>query len=147
LNNLAPDSELRPLASERLAALRERDQLQVRFGRSIERLERLTQRWAEGLQAARKLLSRSRAKSFSHSLFRSKPLDLRSVHCGRHHYRGRPEDHGQTQRDRGQDRKAIIILAVATDHRADLFLPEPIFVKRLKIEPNQANLIRRWLRL
>jgi small-conductance mechanosensitive channel len=26
-------------------------------------------------------------------------------------------------------------------------LVEPIIIKRLKIEPNQANLIRRWLRV
>ena len=47
LNNLPRDSDLRPLARERLNALREREQLLLRTHRALEGLQRLTQHWSE----------------------------------------------------------------------------------------------------
>ena len=151
LNSLAPDSDLLPLARERLAALRERDQLLLRFVRGIERVERLTQRWAEGLHAAegqppvhrpgaepvspmpRSFLQRL----WTFELFTAEDtitVDGQKIT-------------GKRSVTIGKIVMAILILVVGYWITGLISrVVEPIIVKRLKIEPNQANLIRRWLR-
>src|SRR6185295_10340403 len=51
VKSISPDSDLLPLALERLAALRERDQLFQRLVRRMEQVRRLSERWAEELRA------------------------------------------------------------------------------------------------
>jgi small-conductance mechanosensitive channel len=150
LNNLPLDSELRPLVSERLAALRERDQMQLRFVRGVERIERLTHRWAEGLRVAEgKLPFGGRVQNlFADGQSFLKRLWTFEVFTA--------EDTitvdgqkitGKRSITIGKIILAILILVVGYWVTGLVSaLVEPIIIKRLKIEPNQANLIRRWFR-
>jgi small-conductance mechanosensitive channel len=150
LNNLDPNSDLRPLAAERLAALRERDQLLLRFARGVERVVRLNDRWAEGLRAAEgklPLTGRVRnvfgdARSFvgriwSFEVFSAEDtitVDGQKIT-------------GKRSVTVGKLVLAIFILVLGYWVTGLLSAwVEPIIIKRLKIEPNQARLIRRWLR-
>lgn len=147
-NNLAPDSDLLPLADELLAALRESDQMRLRLARTFEGLQRLTQRWEEGLHAAearlplmgrlQNLFSDGRSflqKFWSFAVFTAE--DTITVD-------------GQRitgKRTGGKLVLAVFILVVG-DWITGLIsrVTEPIIGRRLKIEINQANLIRRWFR-
>jgi small-conductance mechanosensitive channel len=150
LNNLEPDSELRPLAAERLAALRERDQLLLRFSRTVERVERLTDRWSEGLRAAERKLPLtgrvqnlfSDARSFLQRLWTFEVFTAEDTITV-----DGQKITGKRSITIGKIVMAVLILAVGywITGLVTAFV-EPIIVKRLKIEPNQANLIRRWLR-
>jgi small-conductance mechanosensitive channel len=150
LNNLEPDSELRPLAAERLAALRERDQLLLRFSRTVERVERLTNRWSEGLRAAERKLPLtgrvqnlfSDARSFLQRLWTFEVFTAEDTITV-----DGQKITGKRSITIGKIVMAVLILAVGywITGLVTAFV-EPIIVKRLKIEPNQANLIRRWLR-
>jgi small-conductance mechanosensitive channel len=150
LNNLDPDSELRPLATERLAALRERDQLLLRFSRTVERVERLTNRWSEGLRAAERKLPLtgrvqnlfSDARSFLQRLWNFEVFTAEDTITV-----DGQKITGKRSVTIGKIVMAVLILAVGywITGLVTAFV-EPIIVKRLKIEPNQANLIRRWLR-
>ena len=150
LNSLARDSELWPLAQERLTALRERDQLVLRGIRNIERLERLSERWGEGLAAAESNLPFtgkvknlfSDTRSFASRLWN---LEVFSA-----------EDtitvDGQKitgKRSVTISKIVIALLILGVGYWLSGWLTrilEPVFVRRLKIEANQAMLIRRWLR-
>jgi small-conductance mechanosensitive channel len=151
LNNLEPDSNLRPLARERLEALRERDQLLLRFARTVERVERLTDRWAEGLRASegklpftgqvRNLFSDARSflqRLWTFEVFTAEDtitVDSQKIT-------------GKRSITIGKIVLAVLILVVGYWFAGLVSrLMEPMIVKRLKIEPNQANLIRRWLRV
>jgi small-conductance mechanosensitive channel len=150
VNSLAPDSELLPLARERLAALGERDRLLLRFVRTIEHMERLTQRWDEGLRGAKgrlpfagrvqDLFSDTRSfigKLWTFELFTAedtitvdgqKITGIRSITIGKI--------------------VLAVFILVAGIWITGLIsrIVEPIIVRRLKIEANQATLIRRWIR-
>jgi small-conductance mechanosensitive channel len=150
LNNLAPDSELRPLARERLASLRERDELLLRAVRTIERSQHLTLRWAESLRAAEKRLPLtgrlrnlfSDARSFAQRLWSFEIFTAEdTITVDGQKITGK---RGITV---GKIAMALIILVVGywSTGLVSAYV-EPVFVKRLKIDPNQANLIRRWLR-
>jgi small-conductance mechanosensitive channel len=148
-----PDSssELAPLLRERLAALRERDEMLLRVVRTIERGERQIRRLHEEMQEAAgnlPLMGRVR-NTFS---------DTRSFLAGLWNLElfvaqdtitvdGQPIT-GKRSITLGKIIKAILILVVGY-WLAELLsrFMEPIFIKRFKIEPNQANLIRRWLRV
>ena len=150
LNDLDPGSDLRPLAAERLAALRERDQLHLRFARAIERVDQLTKRLAEGLHAAEGNLpftSRVRnlfsdAGSFLGRLWNFELFTAEDTITV----------DGQTITGKrgittGKIVLAILILVLGYWITGLLSrITEPIIIRRLKIEANQANLIRRWFR-
>jgi small-conductance mechanosensitive channel len=150
LNNLAPGSDLLPLARERLMALRESDQFLLRFNRAIERAERLTQRWVEGLRAAEgnlPLTGRVRnvfsdASSFLRRLWTFELFTAEDTITV-----DGQKITGKRSVTVGKIVMAVFIL-VAGIWITGLIsrIVEPIIVKRLKIETNQAVLIRRWLR-
>lgn len=150
LNSLPRDSQLWPLEQQRLVALRERDQLVLRGIRNIERLERLAQRWGEGLAAAegnlpftgkvKNLFSDTR--SFASRLWN---LEVFSA-----------EDTITVDGEKITGKRSVTIskivsalLILGAGYWLSGWLTrllEPVFVRRLKIEANQATLIRRWLR-
>ena len=148
--SLDPASDLLPLARERLASLQLRDQLLLRFLRGLDRARRLAERWQEGLQdAAGKLPFTGRLRNlfsdtesllsnlWNFELFTA--VDTITVD-------GQPIT-GKRSITIGKVILALLIL-VGGIWLSDLLARfiEPIIVRRLKIEPNQANLIRRWLR-
>jgi small-conductance mechanosensitive channel len=149
-NELPSDSPANLLERERLTALRERDRMLRRLLRSLEQLMRITERWEESLRAAeRKLPFTGRVQNlFSGTRSLLGQLWTFEVFTA--------EDtitvDGQKITGRrsvtiGKIAMALLILLVGywITGLATVFL-ERIIVKRVKIEPNQANLIRRWLR-
>jgi small-conductance mechanosensitive channel len=151
LNSLAAEADLRPLVGERLAALRARDQVLLRLSRGIERVHRLTERWSEELRAAEGRLPflgrvqtlSSDARSFLQRFWNFEVFTAEDTITV----------DGQTISGKrsitiGKIVLAVLILVVGYWVTGVLsrFI-EPLVVKRLKIEPNQANLIRRWFRV
>jgi small-conductance mechanosensitive channel len=151
LATLDPSSVLVPLLRERLAALRERDQLLLRVVRDIDRGDQLIQRLAEGLHDAaanlpfggrvRNVLSDTRSffsRLWNLELFVAQ--DTITVEG--------QQISGKRSITLGKILSAILILVVGYWVTGLLTrVMEPIFVKRFKIDANQANLIRRWLRV
>jgi potassium-dependent mechanosensitive channel len=150
IRTLAPDSDLLPLARERLVALREHDQLLQRLVRRIDHVQRLSQRWGEGVRAAEErlpILGRlqnlfSDAGSFMHKLWAFEVFtaeDTITVEGQR--------ITGKRSVTLGKIVLAILILGLGIWITGIVSrVTEPIIIRRLKIEANQANLIRRWLR-
>jgi potassium-dependent mechanosensitive channel len=151
LSKLESGSDLAPLARERLASLREREQCLSRIVAAIQRADRLIHRWHEGLMdTARKLPFTSRVRNlffdahgflsrlWTFELFTAEDtitVDGQSIT-------------GKRSVTVGKITMAVLILVVGYWISGLVSrLVEPIIVKRLKIEPNQANLIRRWLRV
>jgi small-conductance mechanosensitive channel len=139
-----------PLARERLSALRESDQLLLRVFRALERMERLTQRWEEGLRAAegklpfsgrvQNLFSDARSflqKLWTFELFTAEDtitVDGQKIT-------------GKRSVTVGKIVMAIFILVVGIWTTGVIArVTEPFIIRRLKIEANQASLIRRWIR-
>lgn len=151
LADLAPASELAPLLRERLATLRQRDQMYLRVVRKIERDQRLLDRLREEMQEstgnlpfmsrlgdafsdAQNLLGRL----WSFELFVAQDtitVDGQKIT-------------GKRSVTLGKIITAILILVVGY-WLAGLVsrVLEPIFIKHFKIEANQATLIRRWVRV
>jgi potassium-dependent mechanosensitive channel len=151
LNKLEPGSDLAPLARERLASLRERERCLSRIVAEIQRAERLIQRWHEGLlDTARKLPFTSRVRNLffdAHGFFsRLWTFELFTAE-DTITVDGQPIT-GKRSVTVGKIAMAVLILVIGYWISGLVSrLVEPIIVKRLKIEPNQANLIRRWLRV
>jgi small-conductance mechanosensitive channel len=150
LASLATDSDLLPLARERLAALRQREWLLQRVVRTVERLVRLTERWAEGIRSAEKQLPLtgrllnvfSDARSFLNRLWNFEIFIAEDTIV----VEGQKIT-GKRSVTIGKTAMAMVILVVGYWLTGLLTsFSEPFIVKRLQIEPNQANLIRRWLR-
>jgi small-conductance mechanosensitive channel len=150
VNNLPQDSVLLPMARERFNALREREAMLLRFVRGLERLALLSQRWAEGLRDAEgklPLLGRVRnifsdARSLLHRFWTFEIFTAEDTIT----VEGQKIT-GKRSVTVGKLILALCILVVG--YWATGFLTarvEPVIVKRLHIEPNLANLIRRWLR-
>lgn len=150
LSSLPAESELLPVARERLAALQESDQFRLRVVRVLERMERLLQRWDDGLRATEgnlPLVGRARNLFSDAGSFLQKFWNFELFTA---------EDTITVDGQQITGKRAItigkIILAVfilvAGVWITGLFtrLIEPIIVRRLKIEANQASLIRRWIR-
>jgi small-conductance mechanosensitive channel len=150
IRSLATNASLGMLAQEKLVALRERDQFLLRLVRRLEQVQRLSERWGEGIRMAEgrlPFLSRvrnlfSNASTFVEKLWR---LELFTA-----------EDtitvEGQKITGRrsvtlGKILMAVLILGVGIWVTGIISrILDPIIIRRLKIEPNQARLIRRWLR-
>ncbi len=150
IRGLAPDSDLLPLARERLAALRERDQLLQRLVRRMEHVQRLSQRWAEGLRASEgqlPFLGRLQnmfadAGSFAHKLWTFELFAAEDTIT----VEGQKIT-GKRSVTLGKVILAVVILGLGIWVTGLVArFTEPIIVRRLKIEANQANLIRRWFR-
>ena len=148
IRDLSSDSPLLPAARERLAALRERDQLLLRLVRRIEQVQRLGQRWQEGIQVAEHrlpLMGRvqnlfSDAGSFLKKLWRLELFTAEdTITVEGQKITGR---RGVTL---GKVLMAVLILTIGI-WLSRLFsrLMQPIIIRRFHIEPNEANLIRRW---
>ncbi len=150
IRNLPPDSDLLPLARERLAALRERDELLQRLVRRMEHVRRLGERWAEGLRAAEGRLPFtgrvqnlfSDAGSFVRKLWTFELFaaeDTITVDG--------QQITGRRSVTLGKVVMAVLILALGVWITGLISrVAEPIIIRRLKIEANQARLIRRWFR-
>jgi potassium-dependent mechanosensitive channel len=150
VRSLAPDSDLLPLARERLAALRDRDQLLQRLVRRMDHMQRLSQRWAEGLHAAEgrlPFLGRlqslfSDASSFAHKVWTFELFTAEDTITV-----DGQKITGKRSVTLGKIILAILVLGLGIWVTGLVSrVAEPIIIRRLKIEPNQANLIRRWLR-
>jgi small-conductance mechanosensitive channel len=151
LTDLDDTSELAPLIRERLSVLRERDQMLLRVVRRVDRGLRLVQQLDEGLREAAENLpflgrlsnALSDAGSFLAGLWRLELFvaqDTITVDG--------QQITGKRSVTLGKVIIAILILVVGY-WVADLIsrFMEPIFIKRFKIEPNQADLVRRWVRV
>ena len=151
LAGLGTNSDLAPLVRERLAALRERDQFLLRIVRNVERGDRLIQRMSEGLrEAAGDLPFTDRVRNaFSNTgtwfsrlwhleLFVAQDtitVDGQSIT-------------GKRSVTLGKVILAILILVVGYWVTGLISrVMERTFIKRFKIDANQASLIRRWLRV
>jgi potassium efflux system protein len=150
VRSLAQDSDLLPLARERLAALRERDQLLQRLVRRLDSVQRLSQRWAEGLRVAEgrlPFLGRlqnlfSDASSFARKVWAFELFTAEDTIV----VEGQSIT-GKRSVTLGKIILAILILGLGIWVTGLISrVAEPIIIRRLKIEANQANLIRRWLR-
>jgi small-conductance mechanosensitive channel len=150
LGGLSPGSDLFLLASNRLATLRERDQMALRLVRNLERVERLTQRWDESLQEAESNLPLtgrvenlfSGAHSFLQGLWSFEVFSAEDTITV-----DGQKITGKRSVTISKIILALLILGVGYWMTGLITrLLEPVFVRRLKIEPNQAVLIRRWLR-
>jgi small-conductance mechanosensitive channel len=124
--------------------------MMLRMLRAIERVERLTQRWDEGLKAARAELpigSRlqdlfSDTRSFATRLWSFELFSAEDTIT----VEGQKIT-GRRSITLGKIVLAILILGVGYWITGLIsFVVEPVIIKRLKIERNQANLIRRWFR-
>ena len=147
---LPPDSELLPAARERLAALREREQVLERLMSCMDHVRRLGERWAEELRTAEgrlPLLGRvqslfSNAGSFAKKLWTFELFTAEDTIT----VEGQKIT-GKRSITLGKIVMAIFILTVGIWITGLVSrLVEPIIIRRLKIEANQASLIRRWLR-
>lgn len=150
IRELDPGSELVSLARERLEALRERDELLLRLVRRIEQVQRLGERWAEGVRTAEQRLPFfgrvqnlfSDTGSFLRKLWAFELFAAEDT----------IEVEGQKITGRrsvtlGKVAMAVLILGVGIWLTGLVArLTEPIIVRRLNIEKNQARLIRRWFR-
>jgi potassium-dependent mechanosensitive channel len=149
LADLDPESDLAPLARARLTAFQERDRWMLRYFRTVERLQRLAQRWQETLEVAEGRLPFtgrlknlfSNAQSFLGKLWRFElftAVDTITVD-------GQPITGKRSVTVSKVIIAALILIGgIWLINLASRFL-EPIIVRRLKLEPNQASLIRRWL--
>jgi small-conductance mechanosensitive channel len=151
LADLDATSELAPLVRDRLATLRERDQMFLRVVRNIERGDHLLDRLHEGLEESAGNLpffSRlsdtfSDARTLVSRLWRFELFvaqDTITVDG--------QQITGKRSVTLGKIIIAILILVLGYWLAGWVTrLLEPVFVKRFKIERNQANLVRRWLRV
>jgi small-conductance mechanosensitive channel len=147
---LSPDSALHSLARDGLDNLRERDRSLLRVIRTIDRLDRLAQRIEDNLRSAEARLPlterlqrlRSGVRSFVHQVWDFELFTAEDTITV-----DGQKITGKRSVTIGKIVMAVFIL-VAGIWIIDLLtrLVEPVIVKRLKIEANQARLIRRWLR-
>ncbi len=150
IRDLGPASDLVALAHERLTALHERDPLLLRLLRRIEQVQRLGERWAEGMRVAEGQLhffgrvqnlfgdaGSLLDKLWSFELFAAEDTIV---------VEGQKIT-GKRSVTLGKVVMAILILGVGIWLTGVVSrLTEPIIIRRLKIEPNQAKLVRRWFR-
>jgi len=151
LGDMSATSELVPLVRQRVETLRERDQMLLQMVRNIERGGRLLERLHESLAAEAKNLpffsrvsdvfSDTRmlmGRIWSFELFVAQDtitVDGQQIT-------------GKRSVTLGKVVTAILILVLGYWVIGWVTrLLEPVFVKRFKIERNQATLIRRWLRV
>lgn len=151
LATMDPASDLVPLVGERVATLRERDQMLLRIVRHVERGERLIRRLGEGMvEATGKLpLSGRVSNVFSDAAsFLSRLWELELFVAQDTITVEGQQITGKRSITLGKIISAILILVIGYWVTGLITrVMEPIFVKRFKIEANQANLIRRWVRV
>jgi small-conductance mechanosensitive channel len=150
VRSLARDSELLPLAQQHLTALRERDRMFARLLRRIEQVQRLDQRWAEALLAAGRQLPFvdrvqnlfTDAGSFARKLWQFELLSAEDTIV----VEGQKIT-GRRSITLGKIAMAAVILCAGIWVTGLVTrFGERVSIRRFKLEPNQARLIRRWLR-
>ena len=150
VRNLAVDSDLLPLARERMVALLERGDLLQRLVRRIEQVQRLSQRWAEGLRVAQGRLPFfgrvqnlfSDTSSFLRKLWTFEVFTAEDTIT----VEGQKIS-GKRSVTLGKIILALLIVGVGIWITGFVSrVTESVIIRRLKIEANQARLIRRWLR-
>jgi small-conductance mechanosensitive channel len=150
LQSLPLNSDLRPLSRDRLETLRERDQVMRRLVSEIERLQRFTDRVTESLQAAEDRLpftGRVQQLFAEAGSFTTKLWDFELFAIQDTITVDGQEITGKRTVTVGKIVLAIIILGIGIWLTGGVTrLLEPVIIKRLHIEPNEARLIRRWLR-
>ena len=151
VSNLDSASELMALARQRLASLRERDRVLALMVERIDRLERLTRRWEEGLNdAAGKLPFTGRVRhlfSNAHGLL-ERFWDFELFTAQDTITVDGQEITGKRSVTIGKLIKAVLILVVGYWITGLISrVVGPVIVKRLKVEANQAKLISLWLRV
>jgi len=151
LADLNAAADLVPLVRERVATLRERDQLLLRIVRHIERGDRLIRRLGEEMrEAAGNLPFSGRVRNiFSDAGSLLGRLWGFEVFVAQDTITVDGQQiTGKRSVTLGKIISAILILVIGI-WVSDLLsrVLEPVFVKRFKIEANQANLIRRWVRV
>ena len=148
IRDLGQSSELVALAHERLAALHERDQMLLRLLRRVEQVQRLGDRWAEGIRIAEgqlHFLGRiqnlfSDAGSLLEKLWNFELFAAEDTIV----VEGQKIT-GKRSVTLGKIVMAVLILGVGIWITGVISrIIEPIIVRRLNIEANQARLIRRW---
>ena len=151
LGGISPTSDLLPLVRERVATLRERDETLLRIVRHIERGDRLIRRLGEALNdAARSLPFWSRANNvFSNAGSLVSRLWGFELFVAQDTITVEGQQiTGKRSVTLGKIISAILILVVGFWVTGLVSrVAEPIFIKRFKIEANQADLIRRWVRV
>jgi small-conductance mechanosensitive channel len=150
INSLPLDSKLLPIAQERLAALREREHLFQRLVWRMDYVQRLCERWAGSLhETERRLPFTGRVqnlfsgagstvrKVWNFELFTAE--DTVTVDG--------QEITGRRSVTLGKLFMAVVILVVGIWITGLVSrVAEPVIIRRMKIEANQARLIRRWFR-
>ena len=148
---LDPTSDLVASARERLAALRERDQMLFRIVRHIERGDRLVQRLGETLREASEGLpfgGRARNVLFDTRSFLGRLWNLELFVAQDTIVVEGQQITGKRSITFGKVLSAILILVIGywlTDLLSRWM--QPIVMKRFKIDADQASLIRRWVRV
>lgn len=150
LADLPPGAAVLPAVRQRVESLRQRDQMHLRLLRTVESLERLTRRWGEALEKAEGRLPFLGRLSilfagsgslierwWNFELFTAEDtitVDGQKVT-------------GRRSVTFGKIALALLVLGAGywVIGRGTTLI-EPLFVRRFRIEPAQANLIRRWLR-
>jgi potassium efflux system protein len=150
MNSLPLASPQRKLSEARMLTMRERDEILLRGLRHLQRLARLTERWGESLKLAEEqlpLTGRIKNLFSDGQLFLQRLWTFELFSAVDTITVDGQQITGRRSITVGKVIMAALILTlgywvtgVAT--RAC----EPIFIRRFKIEPNQAGLIRRWLR-
>jgi potassium-dependent mechanosensitive channel len=150
VSNLPPGSELSSPALERLAAMRERDQSLLRASRNTERLERLAQRWNEGLQEStarlpffgrvRNLFAHGQSVAVAFWNFELLTAEDTITVDGQ-------KITGRRGVTIGKIVAAVLILVIGYWVTGLLSrIADPLLIRWLKVEKNQGELIRRWVR-
>ncbi len=151
LAGMDPASMMASLTTERLAALRERDKYFLRAVRNIERTGRLLERVGEDLREATEGLPlagrvRNVVSSSESLLSRIWSLEL-FVAQDTITIEGQ-QITGKRSVTLGKVISAILIVVVGYWLTGLVSrLADPVIIKRFKIEPNQAGLLRRWFRV
>jgi potassium-dependent mechanosensitive channel len=149
-NRATPAAELAQ-SQDLLEQYRQREELAQRALRSLEKLERLTLRWKQSLDASRQALpltGRLRDLFTEFSSFATKFWHFELFAAEDTIIVDGQQITGRRSVTVGKIAMAILILVIG--YWVSILLArwlERIAVKRLKVEPNQAILIRRWARV
>lgn len=151
LAGLDPASDLASLVRERLASLRERDQLLLRVVRNIEGGDHLVEHLDESLsEASAKLPFWGRVRNaFSDTRsFLSRIWNLELFAVQDTIVVDGQEITGKRAITFGKIASAILILVIGFWAASQLSRwTQPLIIKRFKIDPEQARLIHRWVRV
>jgi potassium-dependent mechanosensitive channel len=150
LNASPGEGELRPLAQQRLDALHEQEQWLLRAVRGMETVQRLGQRWAEELRqetARLPIFGRLRNLFADTSSFFERLWTFEIFTAQDTITVDGQKITGSRSVTVGKIALAVLILVAGYWVTGWLSrFSERVVLRRLKVDPNQATLVRRWLR-